>query len=200
MDGMDGRGQVIVIGATNRPDAIDSALRRPGRFDREFYFPLPSLPDRQSILRIHTHQWEGWEKGSERGEVMRKKLAEMTKGYGGADLRMLCTEAALNAVQRTFPQIYKSTDRLLVQPEKIKVQPRDFMGAIKSESIFHLLITRSFHFSSRLMNAFARTRTFFRKVYRDHSCAHTYPTCPAPHTSAGTCKISRNQDPTYQPG
>src|ERR1700742_5327257 len=68
MDGMDGRGQVIVIGATNRPDAIDSALRRPGRFDREFYFPLPSLPDRQAILRINTHQWEGWEKDSERGE------------------------------------------------------------------------------------------------------------------------------------
>lgn len=132
MDGMDGRGQVIIIGATNRPDAIDSALRRPGRFDREFYFPLPSLVDRQSIIRIHTSQWEGWEKDSERGERMRAKLATMTKGYGGADLRMLCTEAALNAVQRTFPQIYKSVDRLLVQPDKIMVQPRDFMGAIKS--------------------------------------------------------------------
>ena len=65
MDGMDGRGQVIVIGATNRPDAIDPALRRPGRFDREFdrefYFPLPSLEAREKILGIMTKKWAGWE-------------------------------------------------------------------------------------------------------------------------------------------
>ena len=56
MDGMDNRGQVIVIGATNRPDAIDPALRRPG-FDREFYFPLPDLGSRKEILKIHTRKW-----------------------------------------------------------------------------------------------------------------------------------------------
>lgn len=86
MDGMDGRGQVIVIGATNRPDAIDPALRRPGRFDREFYFPLPSLEAREKILGIMTRKWEGWD--GEQGKENIKGLAKLTKGYGGADLRV----------------------------------------------------------------------------------------------------------------
>ncbi|KAI0337338.1 AAA-domain-containing protein [Trametopsis cervina] len=129
MDGMDGRGQVVVIGATNRPDSIDPALRRPGRFDREFYFPLPNLDARERILRIMTRKWAGWEE--DKGEENAKGLAKLTKGYGGADLRALCTEAALNAVQRRYPQIYKSTDRLLLQPETINVELRDFMIAVK---------------------------------------------------------------------
>jgi SpoVK/Ycf46/Vps4 family AAA+-type ATPase len=83
MDGMDGRGQVVVIGATNRPDAIDPALRRPGRFDREFYFPLPDRRARERIIHIMTKKWEGWE-----GEENARTLAELTKGYGGADLRV----------------------------------------------------------------------------------------------------------------
>jgi SpoVK/Ycf46/Vps4 family AAA+-type ATPase len=86
MDGMDGRGQVIVIGATNRPDAIDPALRRPGRFDREFYFPLPNFDARKKILEIMTKQWENWK--GEKGEASRVQLAKLTKGYGGADLRV----------------------------------------------------------------------------------------------------------------
>lgn len=89
MDGMDGRGQVIVIGATNRPDAIDPALRRPGRFDREFYFPLPGLGAREKILSIMTKGWEGW--GLDEGEQAKERLkglAKLTKGYGGADLRV----------------------------------------------------------------------------------------------------------------
>ena len=86
MDGMDGRGQVVVIGATNRPDAVDPALRRPGRFDREFYFPLPGLEAREKILRIITKKWQGWE--GEEGETRVKGLAKLTKGYGGADLRV----------------------------------------------------------------------------------------------------------------
>ncbi|THH02226.1 hypothetical protein EW026_g610 [Hermanssonia centrifuga] len=129
MDGMDGRGQVVVIGATNRPDAVDPALRRPGRFDREFYFPLPSLDARERILRIMTRKWAGWE--DEKGEEQSKGLAKLTKGYGGADLRALCTEAALNAVQRRYPQIYKSNDRLLLQPESISIELRDFMISVK---------------------------------------------------------------------
>lgn len=79
-------GQVIVIGATNRPDAIDPALRRPGRFDREFYFPLPDLVARHKILNIVTKSWAGWE--GEKGEQTRGMLAKATKGYGGADLRV----------------------------------------------------------------------------------------------------------------
>ncbi|CAE6437477.1 unnamed protein product [Rhizoctonia solani] len=129
MDGMDGRGQVVVIGATNRPDAVDPALRRPGRFDREFYFGLPNLDARKRILQINTNGWKGWS-GDEGSEHL-QRLAEVTKGYGGADLRALCTEAALNAVQRRYPQIYKSSERLLVDPNTIEVQPRDFMVSVK---------------------------------------------------------------------
>lgn len=124
MDGMDGRGQVIVIGATNRPDNIDPALRRPGRFDREFYFPLPDLEGRKSILNIHTKDW-----GID--DEFKTSLAHVTKGYGGADLRALCTEAALNAMQRTYPQIYSSNDKLKVDANKIKITAKDFMLSVK---------------------------------------------------------------------
>lgn len=124
MDGMDGRGQVIVIGATNRPDNIDPALRRPGRFDREFYFALPDTDARRSIINIHAENW-----GLD--DAFKNELARQTKGYGGADLRALCTEASLNAVQRTFPQIYSSTQKLVIDPDKIKITAKDFMLSIK---------------------------------------------------------------------
>ncbi|KAH8701142.1 putative AAA family ATPase [Talaromyces proteolyticus] len=126
MDGMDGRGQVIVIGATNRPDSIDPALRRPGRFDREFYFPLPNKDGRRAILDIHTKGWD-----PPLPHTIKDELAELTKGYGGADLRALCTESALNAVQRRYPQIYKSSQKLLIDPKTIEVTPKDFMISIK---------------------------------------------------------------------
>ena len=124
MDGMDGRGQVIVIGATNRPDNIDPALRRPGRFDREFYFPLPDAEGRRSILDIHTKDWG-------LSDEFSNALAERTKGYGGADLRALCTEAALNSIQRTYPQIYSSKEKLIVDPDKISIHATDFLLSIK---------------------------------------------------------------------
>ncbi|CAI5759706.1 unnamed protein product [Candida verbasci] len=126
MDGMDNRGQIIVIGATNRPDAIDPALRRPGRFDREFYFPLPDLSSRKQILKIHTRKWT-----PQLPDIFLEKLAELTKGYGGADLRALCTEAALNSIQRKYPQIYLTNDKLQVNPSKVKVIAKDFMKAIE---------------------------------------------------------------------
>lgn len=126
MDGMDGRGQVVVIGATNRPDAVDPALRRPGRFDREFYFPLPTTVARRSILDIHTKGWE-----PPLTDAFKDQLATLTKGYGGADLRALCTEAALNAMQRTYPQIYKSMDKLKVDPASVVVTARDFMMSLR---------------------------------------------------------------------
>ncbi|KAF2430309.1 AAA-domain-containing protein [Tothia fuscella] len=125
MDGMDGRGQVIVIGATNRPDNVDPALRRPGRFDREFYFPLPDAKARRAIIDINI---KGWEPPLQPEFV--DQVAEITKGYGGADLRALCTEAALNAIQGTYPQIYSSNKKLLIDPTKIKVLPKDFMLSI----------------------------------------------------------------------
>ncbi|KAF2209784.1 hypothetical protein CERZMDRAFT_46584 [Cercospora zeae-maydis SCOH1-5] len=125
MDGMDGRGQVIVIGATNRPDSVDPALRRPGRFDREFYFPLPDVAGRRKIIDIHTQGWDPPLK-----PTFKDQLAEVTRGYGGADLRALCTEAALNAVQGTYPQIYSSDRKLLIDPSTIKVLAKDFMISV----------------------------------------------------------------------
>ncbi|KAK4932743.1 TAT-binding protein-like protein 7, AAA ATPase, partial [Elasticomyces elasticus] len=125
MDGMDGRGQVIVIGATNRPDSVDPALRRPGRFDREFYFPLPSETARRAIINIHTKGWD-----PPLPSPFKTQLAELTRGYGGADLRALCTEAALNAVQGTFPQIYMSDKKLVIDPSKIKILAKDFMISV----------------------------------------------------------------------
>lgn len=85
MDGMDGRGQVVVIGATNRPDNVDPALRRPGRFDREFYFPLPNIEARKKIIQINTAKWN-----PQLEEPFVNQLATLTKGYGGADLRVSC--------------------------------------------------------------------------------------------------------------
>ncbi|KAF2501832.1 AAA-domain-containing protein [Lophium mytilinum] len=125
MDGMDGRGQVIVIGATNRPDSVDPALRRPGRFDREFYFPLPNVIGRRAIIDIHTKNWE-----PPLNPAFKDQLAEVTKGYGGADLRALCTEAALNAVQGTYPQIYQSDKKLIIDPSTIRVLAKDFMISV----------------------------------------------------------------------
>ncbi|GMF07281.1 unnamed protein product [Ambrosiozyma monospora] len=125
MDGMDNRGQVIVIGATNRPDSVDPALRRPGRFDREFFFPLPDLKSREEILNIHMRKWE-----NKLNPEFVKELAKLTKGYGGADLRALCTESALNSIQRAYPQIYKSNDKLKINVNKIKVNPSDFTRAL----------------------------------------------------------------------
>lgn len=127
MDGMDNRGQVIVIGATNRPDSIDPALRRPGRFDREFYFPLPNIEGRKKIIEIQTSKWAPPLQPEFIDEV-----ATLTKGYGGADLRALCTESALNAIQRRYPQIYTSSEKLVIDPRTITVSPRDFILSLKS--------------------------------------------------------------------
>ena len=116
MDGMDGRGQVVVIGATNRPDAVDPALRRPGRFDREFYFPLPGLEAREKILRIITKKWQGWE--GEEGETRATGLSKLTKGYGGADLRVcpLFYILACGRLMHLLPSFRRYVPRLLSMP------------------------------------------------------------------------------------
>ncbi|KAB5534842.1 hypothetical protein DKX38_017928 [Salix brachista] len=98
MDGLKSRGSVIVIGATNRPEAVDPALRRPGRFDREIYFPLPSAGDRAAILSLHTRSWPKPVTGS-----LLKWIARRTVGFAGADLQALCTQAAIIALKRNFP-------------------------------------------------------------------------------------------------
>ncbi|KAF8024120.1 hypothetical protein BT93_F1350 [Corymbia citriodora subsp. variegata] len=98
LDGLKSRGSVVVIGATNRPDAVDPALRRPGRFDREIYFPLPSLEDRAAILSLHTQKWPKPVSGS-----LLRWIAVKTAGFAGADLQALCTQAAIIALKRNFP-------------------------------------------------------------------------------------------------
>ncbi|KAK8734879.1 hypothetical protein OTU49_005708 [Cherax quadricarinatus] len=126
MDGLDSRGEVVVIGATNRIDAIDPALRRPGRFDREFNFPLPSLKARLQILTIHTKSWV---------PVLSKRLlhylAEQTVGYCGADLKSLCAESALIALRSKYPQIYSSKHKLLIDVSTITIKLCHFRAAMK---------------------------------------------------------------------
>ena len=132
MDGVDARGQIIVIGATNRIDAIDPALRRPGRFDRELLFTLPSRPARRRILDIHTALWT-----PPLQEAFKDVVAARTAGYCGADIKALCTEAALRALRRTFPEIYESADKLVIDPAEVVVEQQDFleaMGAITPAS------------------------------------------------------------------
>jgi len=98
MDGLSSRGQVIVIGATNRPDSIDPALRRPGRFDRELYFGLPTADDRRAILAVHTRKW-----AIPPSPTLLAAVAHATPGFAGADLAALCTAVALAAFERTHP-------------------------------------------------------------------------------------------------
>jgi SpoVK/Ycf46/Vps4 family AAA+-type ATPase len=124
MDGLDSRGQVVVIGATNRIDSIDPALRRPGRFDREFFFGLPKSDARRKILEMNTKGWPGVD------PEMLKILSEMTHGYNGADVKQLCTEAALNAVRRTFPQIYEENTPFNLPIDKIGMKMQDFLDAM----------------------------------------------------------------------
>lgn len=97
MDGLESRGNVIIIGATNRPDALDPALRRPGRFDRELRFDLPDRAGRLQILQIHARRWPAAQRPP--GTVL-EDVAGRTAGFAGADLQLLCTEAALSALRR----------------------------------------------------------------------------------------------------
>lgn len=99
MDGLQSRGQVIVIGATNIPDALDPALRRPGRFDREIMIPAPDLTGRLEILRIHTR------KMPTAPDVNLEQLAAITHGFVGADLAALCREAAMTSIRAVLPDL-----------------------------------------------------------------------------------------------
>ncbi|XP_026865284.2 ATPase family AAA domain-containing protein 2 isoform X1 [Electrophorus electricus] len=126
MDGLDARGEVVVIGATNRLDSIDPALRRPGRFDREFLFSLPDREARKEILKIHTRQWS-----PQLSEAFLEELADKCVGYCGADLKAVCAEAALCALRRRYPQIYASSQKLLLDVASISVRACDFLSAMR---------------------------------------------------------------------
>ncbi|MGA3059439.1 MAG: CDC48 family AAA ATPase [Candidatus Bathyarchaeia archaeon] len=140
MDGLGGRGNVIVIGATNRPSALDPALRRPGRFDREIEIGVPDKKGRLECLMIHTRGMplvplakEGEKKEGEKDEgVNLDRLAEMTHGYTGADLSALGRETAMKALRRYLPQINLEEERIPPAVlEKMEVQMSDFDNAYK---------------------------------------------------------------------
>lgn len=126
MDGLDARGKIVVIGATNRVDAIDPALRRPGRFDRELIFTLPNARARRKILGIHTSKWSP----PPSPDVL-DSVGSLTVGYCGADLKALCTEATIRALRRRYPQIYSSKEKLLINVDEVNVKTRDFLAAMK---------------------------------------------------------------------
>jgi transitional endoplasmic reticulum ATPase len=121
MDGLDDRGQVIIIGATNRPNALDPALRRPGRFDREIEIPVPDQRGRREILEIHAKPMP-----LTRG-VDLDDMARRTHGFVGADLAALCREAALQALRR----VLKKTPVAELNVSSIKVGLPDFAAAFR---------------------------------------------------------------------
>ena len=129
MDGMEARGNVIVIAATNREDAIDPALRRPGRFDREIEIGVPDKEGREEILQIHT-----------RGmpldkDVNLKEIANSTHGFVGADLDALSRESAMNALKKVLPKIDLDKEEIPTSVlETLKVRKADFVEAMKEVS------------------------------------------------------------------
>src|ERR1700688_4778208 len=126
MDGLESRGKVVVIAATNRPDALDPALRRPGRFDREIEIGIPDEKSRLDILHIHT-----------RGmplepDVKLEEIARVTHGFVGADLQALAKEAAILAVRRALPEINMEQNKVPAKTlNKIKVRMQDFQDALR---------------------------------------------------------------------
>ncbi len=126
MDGLMSRGEVVVIGATNRVDAVDPALRRPGRFDREIEIGVPDRDGRLEILQIHTRGMPLAEK------VDLKKTANATHGFVGADLAALSREAAMSALKRILPQLDLDRDEIPADVlENLEVTVDDFKEAMK---------------------------------------------------------------------
>ena len=126
MDGLNDRGNVIVLGATNRPDSIDPALRRPGRFDREFEISVPNEDGRLEILEIYTRSMPISE------DIDLKDLSSELHGYTGADIKSLCREAALKSIRRYLPEIDLETEKIpseVLQSMQIKLI--DFYDAMQ---------------------------------------------------------------------
>ncbi|ABK78458.1 AAA ATPase [Cenarchaeum symbiosum A] len=126
MDGMTRRGKVVVIAATNRPDSIDPALRRPGRFDREIEIGIPGREGREQILGIHTRGMPL------DGDVNLEKIAGVTHGFVGADLEVLTKEAAMGSLRRVLPEIDLDQERISGDIlQKINVTAGDFREALR---------------------------------------------------------------------
>ncbi|HJM01097.1 MAG TPA: CDC48 family AAA ATPase [Nitrosopumilus sp.] len=126
MDGMKARGKVVVIAATNRPDSIDPALRRPGRFDREIEIGIPDNEGRFDILSIHTRGMPIDKK------VNLKQISKTTHGFVGADLEVLSKEAAMRSLRRILPEIDLDEDKISSEIlQKIEITNDDFQEALK---------------------------------------------------------------------
>jgi transitional endoplasmic reticulum ATPase len=126
MDGLESRGKVVVIGATNRPDALDPALRRPGRFDREIEIGIPDQNGRLEILEIHTRGMPLTE------EVNLESVAKITHGFVGADLESVCREAAMRSLRRVLPEINLEQSKIPIETlNKIKITWLDFENALR---------------------------------------------------------------------
>ena len=127
MDGLKSRGKVVVIGATNIPNSIDPALRRPGRFDREIGIGVPDKKGRLEILKIHTRNMPLTK------DVDLKQLAAISHGFVGADLSALCKEAAMNVLRRLLPDLKLKEDEPISQDllNKLKVKKEDFKESLK---------------------------------------------------------------------
>jgi len=126
MDGLKSRGKVIVIGATNRVNAIDPALRRPGRFDREIELGVPNKKGRRTILGIHT-------RGMPLNKVKLDEIASLTHGFVGADLEALTKEAAMNVLRKLLPKMKLDSEEQISPEvlEKLIVKQEDFTDALK---------------------------------------------------------------------
>ena len=126
MDGLEARGKVIVMAATNRPNAIDQALRRPGRFDREIEIKVPDKRGRLEILQIHTRNMPL------DTDVDQDKIAAITHGFVGADLEYLCKEAAMKCLRRLLPELNLEDEKLAPDVlNKLIITMNDFENAIK---------------------------------------------------------------------
>jgi transitional endoplasmic reticulum ATPase len=126
MDGLEARGKVIVIAATNRPNALDPALRRPGRFDREIEIKVPDKRGRLEILQIHTHNMPL------DPAVDQDRVAAVTHGFVGADLEYLCKEAAMKCLRRLLPELNLEDEKLAPEVlDKLVVTMSDFDNSIK---------------------------------------------------------------------
>ncbi|HKZ48249.1 MAG TPA: CDC48 family AAA ATPase [Thermoplasmata archaeon] len=130
MDGLSGRGQVIVIGATNRDEAIDPALRRPGRFDREIEIGVPDRNGRKEVLQIHTRGMPIEGDDTVRDHLL-SELANLTHGFVGADLAALAREAAMKTLRRYLPEIDLNHPIPPEILEKMRVTREDFKDALK---------------------------------------------------------------------
>ena len=130
MDGLEARGKVIVISATNRPNAIDPALRRPGRFDREIEIKVPDKKGRQEILQIHTRNMPLMSEGDD--AVVIDKISSVSHGYVGADLEYLCKEAAMKCLRRLLPELNLEEEKIPPETlDKLVVNSEDFTKALR---------------------------------------------------------------------